>query len=244
VSPDLSSPEVASERHLLWDGCFNVRDLGGFRTGDGHLTRWGAVVRSDAPDRLSGRGWRALEAHGVRTIVDLRDASERADKAPAARLAAINTPVIDFADESFWDEWRGVYDAPRFYRAVLERWPKRFSAAVTAVARAQPGAVLIHCQVGRDRTGLVAALLLSLVGVAAPEIAADYALSADRLRPLYTQWLREAADETVKQRLERENVSDEETMLALLADLDPEQYLRGAGASTADLQAARARLLP
>jgi len=64
------------ERHLVWDGCFNVRDLGGHRTGDGRTTHFGAVVRSDAPDRLSDAGWAALESHGVRTIVDLRDPSE------------------------------------------------------------------------------------------------------------------------------------------------------------------------
>jgi protein tyrosine/serine phosphatase len=74
------------DRHLVSDGCFNVRDLGGFPTASGRLTRSGAVVRSDEPDRLSEAGWRALRAHGVRTIVDLRDPVERGGEAACAEL--------------------------------------------------------------------------------------------------------------------------------------------------------------
>jgi hypothetical protein len=55
--------------HLDWDGCFNVRDLGGLPTVDGRVTRTGAVVRADALDGLSAAGWTALLDHGVRTVV-------------------------------------------------------------------------------------------------------------------------------------------------------------------------------
>ena len=233
------------DRQLNWDGCFNVRELGGFRGADGRETRWGAVVRSDSPERLTVAGWSALQAHGIRTIVDLRDHVERQiePEPPAAEFATVHVPVLDLTDADFWEEWRGVYDTPRFYRAVLNRWPERFAAAVAAVGGARAGGVVIHCQVGRDRTGLVAALLLSLAGASPDDIASDYELSADRLRPLYAQWLRDAVDDSSKKRLSRENVSDRAAMLATLASLNVEAYLQAGGLDDADLAAVRRRLL-
>jgi protein tyrosine/serine phosphatase len=234
----------AVERHLQWEGCFNVRDLGGFPTRAGGATAWGAVVRSDSPAALTDAGWNALRAHGVRTIVDLRDASEREELPARAELDAVHVPVLDFGDAGFWDPLRGSWDTPRFYRAALEHWQPRFAEAVVAVARAEPGAVLVHCQVGRDRTGLVCALLLSLAGVPAEEVAADYALSAERLRPLYDRLLSEAADDDARERLNRDNNSKAEWMLSVLESLDTERYLLAGGASPGDLAVARRRIAP
>jgi protein-tyrosine phosphatase len=230
------------ERHLQWEGCFNVRDLGGFPTRSGGTTAWGAVVRSDSPEALTDEGWAALRAHGIKTIVDLRDPREREDLPTLAELAAVHVPVLDFGDDAFFEPWRGTWDTPRFYRAVLGHWQDRFTDAVVAVARADPGGVLVHCQVGRDRTGLVSALLLSLAGVPAEEIAADYALSAERLRPLYERLASELEDETARARLHRENASEAGWMLDLLGELDVEGYLLKGGATARDLDAVRQRL--
>jgi hypothetical protein len=79
---------MTPDRHLDWDGCFNVRDLGGLRTADSRTTRWGAVVRSDMPDRLSAAGWSALTAYGIRTIVELRNHHERQPEVEAKAQAA------------------------------------------------------------------------------------------------------------------------------------------------------------
>jgi protein-tyrosine phosphatase len=92
-------------RHLNWDGCFNVRDLGGFRAADGRTTRWRAVVRSDSIDRLTGAGWTALREYGIRTIIDLRNDDERT--AGSTRLAAgitvVHAPLDDVGDTDFWE---------------------------------------------------------------------------------------------------------------------------------------------
>lgn len=231
------------DRHLLWDGCFNVRDLGGHRTVDGGETRWGAVVRSDSPGRLTAAGWAALRAHGVRTIVDLRDPQERAGDAPADGLARVNVPVIDFDDTAFWQRFDGVRDTARFYAEALAHWPGRFAAAATSVARAEPGGVLVHCAVGRDRTGLLSALLLAVVGVPVERIAEDYALSADRLRPLYDLLIDEAADDATRERLQRDNESAPEAMLAVLDGVDARSYLLAGGTTAHDLALIEARLL-
>jgi protein-tyrosine phosphatase len=66
---------MAPNRILTWEGCVNVRDLGGLNTSDGRQTRWGAVVRSDTPAKLTAAGWAALYAHDVRTVISLRAAA-------------------------------------------------------------------------------------------------------------------------------------------------------------------------
>ena len=72
----------SSARTLVWDGCVNVRDLGGIPTDDGGTTRAGAIIRSDNIGGLTPDGWRALERHGVTRIVDLRWPEERAQDPP------------------------------------------------------------------------------------------------------------------------------------------------------------------
>jgi hypothetical protein len=231
------------DRLLSWEGCFNVRDLGGHATVDGLTTRFGAVARSDSPAGLTERGWEALRAHGIKTIVDLRDPSERDGKPQPASVALVPVPVFDLADRDFWAGWRGVRDTLAFYRTVLERWQDLFAGAVAAVARAPAGGVLVHCQVGRDRTGLVCALVLASVGVPAASIAEDYALSAAQLQPLYDRWVREAPEDQDRARLAAENVSEHRVMLELLERLDVRAYLLDGGATYRDLDRLRRRLV-
>ena len=231
-----------SQRDLEWEGCYNVRDLGGLPTVDGGVTRFGALVRSDNPWKLTAEGLRAMRAHRVRTVVDLRHEVEIAERPSVEVADVVNVPVLDFGDEKFWERWSGVHDTPRFYREALTYWADRFAAAVVAVGRARAGGVLVHCEVGRDRTGLVCALLLSVAGVPPEAIAADYALSAERLAPLYAEWLRAERDPKTRARLERENVSEAAAMAHVLDNLDVETYLLEAGAAPRDLDAIRARL--
>ena len=235
----------SGERHLDWDGCCNARDLGGLRTVDGRETRRGAAVRADAPDRLTPAGWSALRAHGIRTIVDLRNDEERPASAEpgAAGLGTVHVPLDDAADTEFWERcWaEGLDGTPLYYRPFLERKPERCAAAVAAVAQARPGGVLFHCGIGRDRTGLVSMLLLALVGVAPDDIAADYELSADRLRLHFAR--HGAEDPSPQELLARRNTTARAAILATLAWIDVAAQLRGAGLGADDLGAVRARLL-
>src|SRR5262245_9976195 len=65
------SEPVNDDRDLDWDGCYNVRDLGGLHPVDGRVTRFGALVRSDAPSALTAPGWAAVRTHGIATVIDL-----------------------------------------------------------------------------------------------------------------------------------------------------------------------------
>ena len=223
-------------RHLDWDGCANVRDLGGLRTRDGGEVRRGAIVRADALDRLSAAGWAALEAHGVRTVIDLRNDDERGtDVAPRpAGLTTLHLPLDGVADTAFWEDWhsRPEFGTPIYYRPFLDHFPERTAAVFSALARAAPGGVALHCGIGRDRTGLITILLLELAGVVMEDITADYGLSEPRVP--FGQ---------VGTFYEDSGTTPSAVIAELLAGLDVEAYLRAAGVSGADLSAIRARLL-
>lgn len=237
---------MAIERHLDWAGCVNVRDLGGLPTSDGRTTRRHAVVRADNLDRLTQAGWAALEAHGVRTVVDLREDEERS--AAVSRppgVAVVHVPLDDNADADFWS-WCADEDiddaSPMYYRPFIERKAERCVAAIAAVARAELGGVVVHCGIGRDRTGLVALLLLALVGVTPEAIVADYALSSQRLRQLFAR--RRADDgDPMAARLALRGTTIAQLLHDTLAGLDLVAHLRAAGLTTEDLHALQARLL-
>jgi len=182
----VSSP---AQRHLEWEGCFNVRDLGGLPTADGRTTRSGAVLRADALDGLTAAGRAALTAHGIRTVIDLRSDDERGcDAAPRpASASTIDLPLDGTGDREFWRVWQSgpQFGTPLYYRPHLDRFPERSAAVLSAIAGAEPGGVAFHCGGGRDRAGQIAMLLVSLVGVAPEDIATDYALSTERLRARY-----------------------------------------------------------
>ena len=170
-----------AERDLHWDGCANARDLGGLPTADGRVTRRGALVRSDAVDGLGPAGWEALRAHGVRTIVDLRNEDELAKNAGGVETVHVPLDGLD-EDPEFWSHWANgpQFGTPLYYGPFLERFPDRMERVLDAIEQAQPGGVLFHCVGGRDRTGLVAIVLLVLAGVPPELIAEDYLRGAER----------------------------------------------------------------
>jgi protein-tyrosine phosphatase len=221
-------------RQLIWEGCNNVRDLGGLSALDGRKTRWGAVVRSDAPSKLTTAGWHALYMHGIRTIISLRTEGKTEPDFYLPYLPSgievISVAIEDLSDVEFLQQWAAteLWCTPLYYQDALRRWPQRHAEVVLAFAHAQPGGVLMHCSRGQDRTGIMTLLLLDLAGVAAEDIATDYELSLDPER-----------DEILR----AYDTSSHKVILDTLADLDAETYLLEAGLSQPDLEAARERFL-
>jgi protein-tyrosine phosphatase len=156
------------------------RDLGGIRTTDGRTIRPGALVRARSLDDLGEDGWAALRELGVRTLIDLRNDDERASAPAPAGITALHMPLDGIDDREFWDEWATDwrFGTPVYYGPHIARFPERSVAVLEAIASARPGGVLFHCMGGRDRTGMVTMLVLTLVGVAPEEVASDYELSA------------------------------------------------------------------
>jgi protein-tyrosine phosphatase len=239
-------------RRLDWEGCLNARDLGGYRADDGRETRWGVVVRSDSPAALTEAGRAALAEYGVKVIVDLRLADE-IDRHPNP-FAEPGDHGIAYTNLSIIDPAAGfppdTYTLAENYLWMLDRFADFVAQVMAAVAAAPDGAVMIHCAAGKDRTGLISALLLGLVGVPAETIAADYAMTAELLRPRDEAWLAAAPPE---ERAEREAMlaryaPTAEVMLAVLEGLGDryggvEAYLLQAGVSREDLGRLRDRLL-
>jgi protein-tyrosine phosphatase len=240
-------------RQLEWEGCLNVRDLGGYPAADGRKTRWGAVVRSDNLAPLTEAGRNALRDHGIRSIIDLR-MQEEAEQLPNP-FAEPGDHGITYKNVSFINP-----DAPppdefttlaHDYAGMLDRFQPEVSDIMRTIARAPEGGVLVHCHAGKDRTGLVCALLLELAGVDRETTSADYALSEECLRPRVNEWLEKSPP---GERAEREKEQSKyspraEVMTEVLERLDQEYggaepYLLHAGVSPQDIARLRERLLP
>jgi protein-tyrosine phosphatase len=179
------------DRDLDWPACVNIRDLGGLATASGGVTTFGVLIRADNVHLLTASGWAQARAYGVRTILDLRSEEERGDDAPVPsglEVAAVSL-FHDFdsdpayrADLACRVAGCDAAEANRLlYTEALERNAGMFATALHAVAEARQGAVLMHCTAGKNRTGLLAALLLGLVGVPTAAIAEDYEWSEHQL---------------------------------------------------------------
>jgi protein-tyrosine phosphatase len=240
------SDENPARRHLDWDGCFNARDLGGIPLAGDAETRRGAVIRADNIDGLSAAGWSALQEHGVRTVIDLRNDDEREldrSERPAG-IQTLHLPLDAIHDSDFWGDWMHgpQFATPLYYAAHLERFPERSARVLAAIARAEPGGVLVHCVTGRDRTGQVSLQLLALAGVAPEHIASDYELSAARLRARYESLGEPDQGPLIDEFLTSRGTSARDLIVSMLAANDIEATLQRGGLTAADVDALRARL--
>ena len=173
-------------RHIDIKGADNVRDLGGYPTLDGRQTRWRTFLRSDGMGRLTPRSQERLVQYGVRTVIDLRRTWEVRSApnvfADSIRLRYHHQNML--GDDPFVQT---EVDAEATGRlgALYGLWLDRVQGQVgktlaTLVSPSGPPAVF-HCSAGKDRTGIISALLLSLAGVPSDTIASDYALTAPHL---------------------------------------------------------------
>jgi hypothetical protein len=236
------------ERRLAWEGCLNARDLGGYATVDGEVTRWGEVIRSDSPSLLTDVGKRALMAYGVRTAIDLRfpqevEASPNPFAAPEHPIDYVHISLLDPGFQAIPGE-----TLAEGYRRWLDCFAPTFGRIIASVAEAKDGGVLIHCAGGKDRTGVTAALLLSLVGVPPETVAADYALSSECLRPRDEELLTTGpGTREEREALLARGTTRAEVMHEVLDHMDCHHggvapYLLAAGVTPADLARIRQRL--
>jgi len=253
VDPAIESPaELTERRRLVWDNCLNVRDLGNLPSRGGRRTVSGRLVRADALNLLAESGRQALVDYGIRTIIDLRLPDE--SRAYSYAFAKPGPHGISYHQISFIDPVRFGESAPAAsladdYRGMLERFGQRVVQVHKTIANAPDGGVVFHCAAGKDRTGLIAALLLDLVGVSPDIIAADYAISGEWRQPATEEWLASGPGT----RAEREAAVSfywphPEVMLSVLAYLrreyaGAEGYLSHNGLTDAEMRRLTERIL-
>jgi hypothetical protein len=166
------------QRDLHWHGSRNVRDLGGLPTATG-ATIPGRVARGARRELLTRQGWADADSWGLRSIVDLRTPAEVGrretdpDAAAPSSVAIALAPTEDQEHPEFRAVCMPILDSPEYWQHNVRILPGMVRAALEAIAAAEPG-VLFHCAGGRDRTGMIATLLLGNAGVDRDAIVADY----------------------------------------------------------------------
>jgi protein-tyrosine phosphatase len=180
------------DRHVTFERLHNFRDLGGYPAADGRSVRWRLLYRSDSLGKLAGADRERFRSLGIRTVIDLRypweiDAKGRVahgDIGAYHNLSVEHRPY-DQADISpEVDPWR--YLADRFAEVALDG-ADELRRALEIIADDE-GPLVFHCTSGKDRTGLLAAVLLGLLGVGDDDIAADFALTELATDRLIADW--------------------------------------------------------
>ena len=235
------------KRRLDFPGLLNARDLGGYPTVDGSRTRWRSLIRSDDLSQLTREGLEALSRYGIETVVDLRWPDE-----VTAMPSPVTSGLTHIRYEPFslctptqaeWRARRADSTAKELWnRAMLEHLRAELSHVLQIVATASDGPLLFHCVAGKDRTGVLAALLLALADVVPEAIAYDYAASFENLCDAYLERYADGDPAAIIEALQcpEQGVHN---MLAYLENFGGARgYLEAIGMQRAHIERLRARL--
>lgn len=188
---DANAIALKDERRVLdLEGGVNFRDLGGYRTTDGRVTKWEVLYRAGSPAGLTARDQAELARRSIRTVCDFRSTGERAAEPNpfVAGNPAVTYWTRDY--ETAMGDLGKVLTGPDAsaaksraaliagYKAMPEEHKESFRAMFAYLAQGQVP-LAFNCSAGKDRTGIAAALVLSLLGVPRETVVADYALSDD-----------------------------------------------------------------
>ncbi len=260
---------MSEARWIELDGAVNVRDVAGLPTTDGRTVQPGRLIRSDNLQGLSERDVELLvEDIGVRSVADLRTGVEVEHEGPGPLTEVDDVDIVHLsllpeagdttdlaADGSVILPWEkrteetgGRQGTSAIYLRYLDDRADSVIAALRLIA-GSPGATIVHCAAGKDRTGTVTALALAEVGVTREAIVADYALSAERIEAIFDRlratrtYAADLGDTDARQHAPRAA-----TMERLLDAIDeefggPSAWLRAHGWTDADAAALRRKLL-
>ncbi|MDG2305863.1 MAG: tyrosine-protein phosphatase [Candidatus Binatia bacterium] len=242
------------QRVIDLEGCLNFRDLGGYPTDDGRRVRWRRAFRADGLHLLTPSDVdRIRDELEIRDVIDLRSTAER--RADVGRpLDAVDeiqvhhTPLFD-GDMSNRRDSRGAdLNLSDRYVALAGLAKKPIAQALQVIA-GSTGSAVYHCAAGKDRTGVVSALLLGVLGVRNDVIVADYAATKENLDRIIDRLTNTPGYETIHGELPPETLHAEpETMIGFLDGIEREygsvaDYARAAGVPAQGIDTLRAELL-
>jgi protein-tyrosine phosphatase len=178
VPPTDPTPEY--DRHIPLEGAVNFRDLGGYPTADGRTIRWRTLFRADGLSRLTSPDRATIRQLGIATVIDLRTSAElERGRFPVEEIPVgfHHLPLLnDVGDPQEFDLTPGMLAAQ--YREMVGQAAPEIARVLGIVAERRAHPVIVHCTAGKDRTGVLVAVLLGLLGVDDDVIVQDYALSA------------------------------------------------------------------
>jgi protein-tyrosine phosphatase len=242
-----------ADRAITFTNVFNFRDLGGYRSADGRTVRWRRLFRSDDLSRLRADEAARFLDLGIRTVVDLRRPNEIAAGGRILPLDGCAYHHVHLTHPE-WPGGRPFADTAERAEFVLERYLEIADVAAEGVGRtlrliADPEAapLVVHCIAGKDRTGVVSALTLALLGVPDEDIADDYTMS-ELVEPQSWAYIMRDRPGKLAERWTHITVSPREGMLRFLDELRArhgsiEAYAASVGVSAAQVDAMRAHLL-
>ncbi len=239
------------ERLIALEGAVNFRDLGGYAAENGRRTRWRVLFRADGLGELTEGDLSVMRSLGIRTVIDLRSATElergRFD-VDAHPVAFHHFPFIEvLPDAEEFDRRPGLLGSQ--YQEILRDAGPQIIAVLEILSRPDALPAVFHCTAGKDRTGVLSALVLSLLGVDEPTVVADYALSgAAMLRLRAKLILKYPEGRETLENIDEVFSADPGQMELLLDHLrdqygSAEAYLAGLGAPAGLIEALRTALL-
>ena len=240
------------QRSITLEGCLNFRDLGGYPTEDGRTVRWRLLFRSDALHLLSVDDIARLRDDlRIGDVIDLRSSAEvRSDGRGALAAEPIrfhHLPLFD-GDTARRDDQASAYTLADRYFLLAEFAKEPIARVITTLASTDSPAVY-HCAAGKDRTGVISAILLGLLGVKDEIIVADYAATQENLDAIIERLMASEGYQTMLNALPPDTLhAQPETMIALLDRVrdrygSMRDYARAAGVSDEAMERLEARLL-
>lgn len=186
---------VQQEKCLMLESCPNFRDLGGYATADG-TTQYGRFYRADCLSKLSEADIETLVDLDIDTVVDLRHQSEIARAAnPLAKHPAFAYHHISLVEGAASpDDMSAMPESlAQMYKDLADNAQPKLAEVFRVLLNKGEGGAVFHCSAGKDRTGVVAALLLMLAGVSEEQVVDDYAATYSLMKPVFENQLAEAA---------------------------------------------------
>lgn len=244
---------LQDQRQLALEGAFNVRDLGHVTTEDGHEIRNGKLFRADALHKLTSSDLELLGGLGIATVVDLRSENEIANTGPA-RLTEqgarhIHMPIFG-SDPARPDRVNMPESLGHLYTLMAKHGADRFVDVVETLATIENMPAVFHCAAGKDRTGITAALIYSVLGVDRETIITDYVLTDANMQRMRAQLMESRPEAAAQAGKYPESYmrAEDATIRTFLAELDeefgsPVDWLLTSGLRNSSIETLRSKLL-